>query len=499
MVNSTVAELPTTISVGASNHRDTDHEEIHQRLGGAGTYSPPPPLGTGSDDRAQLITWLASTPADCTVAFDTGYLLSMAGGTTGLPLPSGRRYVGRGVAEAANPAHFTLMNGVNPAGAIAGVVVAKEWDDNNTSAGGPTIYENLAIDGNAANNTGTYSCFIPFNYWARIRWCRFDSPRLHHIYLTRQMKNGTDCTPDLADNRIHGNRMRLGLAGTDGAMIRKYQPGGGGNHDADVRCWDNHGESLQHGIWLDDAAGWTIYDNHVWCQRHGINIENGFYSSKVVMNYVDAFGVDNAAATTYYGIRVRGFEGPGCIVAFNHVDSADTVSAGTHYCYYLEAQNALAHIAGGFNEASTHGAAVSNLHGFMYTGTNGLVQIAQYGNIAPVGANGFVAGQDFEQAFGSGGSMTLLYPRPMTGTATWNPGAVTAGTISTVAVTVTGARAGDTVHVGWTPALATLTSWRVWWAVTANDTVTVCFENRSGASITPSSTTVRATVMNQRA
>lgn len=493
----TVFEPTLPVIVGAVNH-DKMEDETFQRLGGAGFYSPPPPLGGGSDDRANLIAWLATVPADATVGFNTGYLLSAP-----LPLPSGRRYVGRGVAEAANGFHFTLLNGSNPSAATTAVIVGKEWDDNNISGGNPTIYENLAINGNAANNTGTYSCMIPFSFWTRIRWCRFDSPRLHHIMLTKLMKNGLEATGvDFADNRIHGNRFRNGLAGTDGAGVRQYQPGGAANHNADIRCFDNHFESCQHGIWADGAAGWTIFDNHLWARRSAINIENGFYDSHIIANYVDAFGVDNAVATTYYGLRVRGFEGPGCIVALNQVDSADTVSNGTHYCYYLEAQNVNAHIGGGFNEATTHGA-VSNLHGFMYTGTNGNVFNGQYGNIALVeSSNGFVAGQNFEQSFGSGGSMTMLYPRPMHGTATWNPGAVTNGSISSVAVTVTGARAGDTVYVGWTPVLTTsanIANWRIWWAVTANDEVTVAFENRSGGSLTPASTTVRATVMNQRA
>lgn len=69
-----------------------------------------------------------------------------------------------------------------------------------------------------------------------------------------------------------------------------------------------------------------------------------------------------------------------------------------------------------------------------------------------------------------------------TGTLAWNPGSVADGAVDTTAVvTVTGAVVGNTVTVGFTPALPAGVI--LFGAVTAADTVTVTMYNRSGAPV----------------
>lgn len=483
MANLTVHELSLDLAFEAPNHRDLMHEEIHQRLGGAGLYSPPPPLGSGSDDRARLVAWLASSelPSNAHIVFRNGYLLSAP-----LPLPDGHRYGGAGVAERGNPFTFTLMNGANPAAAETAVLVSKSWNDNVAAGGNPTIYENISVNCNSANNTGTYSGILPFSFWSRVRWNRIDFPRLNHVIYTKLTANNTVSTQDHADHRVYGNRFREALAGTDGAAIRHRQPGGQGNHHADLRVFDNHMESVQHGIWADAAAGWTIFDNHIWARRHGINIDNGFYASQIALNYIDAFGVENAAATTYYGIRARGFDGNGATVLGNQVNSADTVTQGTHYCYVLAGQNAGAHIAGGMNRAFPNVAGYAGLHGFLYAADTGLVTNGQIGNLAL----GFNAGQDFEQLLTNGGTILLLFPRPIQATATVDWASIAAGSAVTNTFTLTGAAVGD-------PCVASLTTLTaagnisISARVTAADTVSVTIRNDTGSAVDPASGTMR--------
>lgn len=488
MANLTVHELAYDLPFEAPEHRVLMHEEIHQRLGGAGFHSPPPPLGSGSDDRARLLAWFASSelPVNTTIGLQPGYLVSAP-----IPFPSGHKYVGRGVAENAPVPHIKLMNGANPSAATTGVVVAKEWDDNNTAGGAPTIFENLAIDGNAANNTGTYSCLLPFNYWTRIRDCRLDAPRLHHVLLTKIMKNGSASVIDHADNRLYGNRFRNGLVGTAGAGIRHLSTGG--NNNMDVRVFDNHFESAQHGIWSDDAAGWTLFDNHIWARRNGINIESGFLATKVIANYIDGFGNENTAATTYYGIRVRGFNGHGSVVAMNNVDISEDIFAGIFNCYMLEAQNAGAHIAGGLNLAFGHSTPNAAHHGFIYTANGGLVINGQIGNTAV----GFLANQDFEQLLTGGGTMLLTYPRPIQATGTFDLASLATATAVATQITVPGAAPGDPCVA----ALSTLTqnptgaitvTARV--TGTGSNNVTVTFRNDSGSAVDPASGTLRVIV-----
>lgn len=479
MANLTVHELSLDLAFEAPNHRDLMHEEIAQRLGGAGFYSPPPPLGSGSDDRARLITWLASVPANAHIGFPGGHLLSAP-----LPLPDGHRYTGRGVAEQGNPFHFKLLNGANPAAAETAVLVSKSWNDNVAAGGVPTIYENLAIDCNSANNTGTYSGLLPFSFWSRVRWCRIDLPRLNHVLYTKETANGTTSTQDHADHRVYGNRFREALTGTDGAAIRQRQPGGQANHHADVRVFDNHMESVQHGIWADSAAGWTLFDNHIWARRHGINVDNGFYAAQCALNYIDAFGVENAAST-YYGIRLRGFDGNGATVLGNQVNGADAVTQGTHNFYFLEGINANAHIAGGLNRAFPNVSYAGN-HGFIYSGWNGIVYNGQIGNLAL----GFPAGQDFEATTGGGGTLLLLYPRPIQATATVDWASMAAGASVTNTFTLTGAAVGDPC-VASLSTLTTAGSISISARVTAANTVSVTIRNDTGSAVDPASGTMR--------
>jgi hypothetical protein len=76
------------------------------------------------------------------------------------------------------------------------------------------------------------------------------------------------------------------------------------------------------------------------------------------------------------------------------------------------------------------------------------------------------------------------------GNASWTPGAVSNGAYVTKSVTVTGARYGDTVSVGYSTTLAN--GLIICGAVTANDTVTVTIYNMSGGTLTPSAGTVYA-------
>jgi hypothetical protein len=81
----------------------------------------------------------------------------------------------------------------------------------------------------------------------------------------------------------------------------------------------------------------------------------------------------------------------------------------------------------------------------------------------------------------------------LSGTSSWNPGAIANGASASKTISVAGAAVGNTVKVGIFPALAAgmlLTG-----QVTAADTVTVTLGNLSGGSVTPSaSSNVRVEV-----
>lgn len=98
---------------------------------------------------------------------------------------------------------------------------------------------------------------------------------------------------------------------------------------------------------------------------------------------------------------------------------------------------------------------------------------------------------------GSGGKLTIgasgtAITRHLSATTTWDPPSVAAGGVASTTVTVTNARVGNTVSVGFdvaVPAGALLVG-----AVTANDTVTVSLFNATGAPLDLGSGTLRADV-----
>jgi hypothetical protein len=471
----TVTELPTTISVGATGvHRNPYHIEIHQRLGGAGLYSPPPPLGGGSDDKARLDTWLASTPANSTLEFKEGYLVSAP-----LAYLTGRRYRGRGIAEFSGGG-VKLRNGANPTDATTAVMVPKEWNDNNTAGGNPTIFENFFIDGNAANNTGTYGCLLLSGFWSRVKECWFANPRLDNVRLTRLMKNGSAASIDMADNWIYNNRFSHGLAGTDGAGVRHISTGG--NNNADMRCVSNHFENMQNGILVDDALGWTILDNHIWGRRNGINLTGGWFATRVIGNYIDGFGQEATAGTFYFGIRAKGFASRGCIISANEVNTSDPAGTATFYCYAIEGGDA-AMVSVGPNNA--YGANTARGHAYNFNGSGaGPMVLAEALN----NHTNFVAGQGREYQ----GLISYSYPRIETGTASWTPGTVGANSTVTQVITVPGAALGDPVAVGYNQTLDNALVLGGY--VSAANTVTAKIRNNTGAGIAVTAGTVRATV-----
>jgi len=106
------------------------------------------------------------------------------------------------------------------------------------------------------------------------------------------------------------------------------------------------------------------------------------------------------------------------------------------------------------------------------------------------GASAAVSGLAAAGSAKIGGGATIL--KHLSATKTWDPASTADGAMTSTTITVTGAAVGDTVAVGFTPAVpagALLTG-----AVTAADTVTVTLFNKTGGVVDLASGTLRADV-----
>ena len=309
------------------------------------------------------------------------------------------------------------------------------------------------------------------------------------MLVTKLAKGGSASGQDHADNWIMFNRFRLGLAGTDGAGI-EHVASGAGNHHQDIRAISNHMESMQHGIWSADAAGWTCFDNHIYARRHGIYFDNAWFADQIALNYIDSFGVENTAGLTYYGIRLRGHVGRGLTVLGNQAACNPTGITATslHYCFALSGTGSpnaslVANRALGPDTGSNVGA-----FGYLLdTATSAQPFYLTERRTAPPGSSPPTSSSCPARAPSCTSTRGVE-----TGAAAWTPGAIGAGGGATQSVSVANAGVGDPVVVGYSQNLQdglVLTG-----EVSAFGTVTAQIRNVTRGSLTPTAGTVRATV-----
>ncbi len=377
------------------------------------------------------------------------------------------------------------------AGGVSGVFVPESWNLNATVASGPVTIRDLAIDGNRANNaTGQHSGFLLGHgeYWSHYSNLYSHDCMQAGFMFTPLGKNGSSLmAAGISDFRL---RDLLGTQNTgDGLRCIKSA----GVFVTDL-VWDGNNLMFSNdgsGVLIDEAANWQIDHLHLWQNgKHAFKCTDGTYACRFQHFYVEDVGRLGTTGEFLSGVEIKVFNGRS-VTLHDCTISVNVPNSGvTHRGIVVSANDTDAHAWVHDNEVRAEGTPTTAMDGFVFDNGSGgsKLTLHEHANTA----YGFSSGH-FKGYFGSA---TYAYdpPRLMTGTATWNPGAVGAGVVSSVAVTVADAAAGDAVGaIGLTPVLATPASWRIWGEVTAANTVTVYLENRSAGSITPSSSTVRAT------
>lgn len=318
-VNRTMAQLSTDLGLGSS---------LFYNVKSTGSVK-----GDGTtDDTTALNAMIAASPAGGTVYFPPGtYIISAP-----IVLYPDRKYVGGGHAFTAGGATIKLKNGTNltNGAGLTGLLVSQGWSTNATLSGNPISIENLAIDGNSANNATSTACgIVMVNFWSVIRGCYiYDIPK-HGIHLTDVGANGTTAiTNSASENRIVDCKITDCL----GNGFNQSNTVAGANLDGfltDCYISDITGE----GIHFDRSPGWSVRRCHLYgIGKHGI--EMGFTFATIVDNcYIEDFGNQNAASTWYWGIGFTGLNDRGTIITNNTISCAEPNTVTTSNYYYIRA------------------------------------------------------------------------------------------------------------------------------------------------------------------
>lgn len=288
------------------------------------------------------------------------------------------------------------------------------------------------------------------------------NPRLHDLWIDQFGKNGvllTSCISPVAHN------VRVTRSGFHGINVT----GANGSHS---------------------TSGMFFA-----CQAYN----NGL--SGAVLQFADTFLLAGCVleSNSQYGLSFANEGGnhtiDGCHIEDNttyQVNLAGTVIScsflGTKCFAYSAKAEGCVNLAGGSGHL---------LYGLTCPGTaTGIAIAAGVNNCVVIGGTGTITdastGTTIIQPAGSKFNGGALIKGHLSGTTTWNPGAVGNGAIASTTVTVSGAAVGDTVTAGFSTALPA--GVLISGAVTAAGTVTVTVHNVSGASQTLASGTLRADV-----
>lgn len=175
------------------------------------------------------------------------------------------------------------------------MIVSEKWDDNGSTIDDPLTIRDLFIDGNKTNNTGTADGIRLMNYRTLLDHVYVSDVDGYGIRFTDKNKAGTNISGTAVENRI--NRCTIIRAGIDGIYVE-------GNTSAltDGYCTENVvGNPVQHGIYINKAAGWIISNNHVYGpEKHGIIAAKGG-NTIIEGNSIQDWGI-SVSTDTYYAI-----------------------------------------------------------------------------------------------------------------------------------------------------------------------------------------------------
>ncbi len=219
-------------------------------------------------------------------------------------------------------------------------MLASELWYTNAGASNGIMIENLAIDGNKANNaSSTSDGIVIFGWQSVIRNVHVFDCKGSGIVFTDESRNGTSYSGTNVENRIEN--CRISTVDGRGIYVWEQTTGasvGGTGKLTDGFCINNIiNGALLEGIYIQRGAGWLIDGNHTYTGaglgQSGIWVKNCF-STRVTNNYIDDYG-ETATSGFYSGIRVEITTTRGSVVSGNTISCSEATSASTYRHLYV--------------------------------------------------------------------------------------------------------------------------------------------------------------------
>lgn len=319
------------------------------------------PAPSGGDDTSVLQAVITGSSVGDRIMFRAStYLL-----TAPLVYLPGRAYAGEGhaMAGAAGGAVLKQANGANitNAASLSGLFVPSAWSTNAVTCDNPVLIENIAVDGNKANNSTSTACGIAVvNYWSRVQDCYVSDTKKHGILLTDTTANGTNViTNSASENRVLRNK----IVGCVGDGIHQVCANNISNQDG--YCDDNLISDITgSGIYYERGSGWSYRRNHLYgIGVNGLDLSN-CYATLLIGNEVEDFGTQATAAAYYAGYSVVQLSGRETVMFGNFAGCAEPSEGVGGYQYFSVASGvsqttagiiAMGNVARGPASATTKG------------------------------------------------------------------------------------------------------------------------------------------------
>ncbi|GAA2566319.1 hypothetical protein GCM10010435_44360 [Winogradskya consettensis] len=279
-----------------------------------------------TDDTVALKAAIAASPPASTIVFPPGvYLVN-----TYIPIPAGRHVLGLGYSKASG-AVIKQKNGANittPAGAV-GLFVPPAWVANSTTCDGQILIENMAFDGNRANNPlSTASGIILMNFWSQIKDCYiYDMPRNSVLLTDVGRDDVTVITNTASENKITTTKMN----GCGHTGVKQISRSLNSNLDGLMRdCEISYMD--QNAIAFDKGSGWTFDNTHTYGIVGTAISVSGCFATKILNSYIEDFGGEGTDGTYYSGIEVSCLDGRGSTIRGNIITGKEEgLSSVYHY------------------------------------------------------------------------------------------------------------------------------------------------------------------------
>jgi Right handed beta helix region len=206
---------------------------------------------------------------------------------------------------------------------LLAVLASDSWANDSPTTGNPIRIAHIRIDGNKANNTGTHGLVIR-SWLTVIEDVQIQNAPGDGILLTNRTRNGVTLT----NTSVNGRISNVFVTGSGGVGIHVVDSG---NSLTDWDLLDSWiANSGQSGIYLENAAGWKIAGNHIYGVRQHALYANRCYGTTIADNYIEDFGRDGGADSTWYGIASTVQGEVGSVIRDNKVfNSSSQPSTGT--------------------------------------------------------------------------------------------------------------------------------------------------------------------------